>query len=89
MTVYSKRACAPMWPAIARPADTPMPKSVWPSTSDEFVVQLAGGGQCGAAGVGMLDRRAEDGQRGVTLELVDETAVAVDGVDDHPEEVVE
>src|SRR3546814_4009889 len=38
---------------------------------------------------GMLDRGAEDGQRGVTLELVDEPAVLVHGVDDDAEELVE
>ena len=32
ITVYSNRACAPMWPAMARPADTPMPNSAEPST---------------------------------------------------------
>jgi topoisomerase IA-like protein len=32
MTVYSKRACAPMCPAIARPAETPMPNSASPMT---------------------------------------------------------
>ena len=37
----------------------------------------------------MFDRRAEDGERGVALELVDEAAVAVDGVDDDAEELVE
>ena len=37
----------------------------------------------------MLDGRAEDGQRGVALELVDEAAVPGDGVDHHPEELVE
>ena len=37
----------------------------------------------------MFDRRAEDGQRRVALELVDEAAVAVDGVDDDAEELVE
>ena len=37
----------------------------------------------------MLDRGAEDGQCGVALELVDEAAVAVDGVDDDAEELVE
>lgn len=32
ITVYSNRACAPMWPAMARPADTPMPNSAEPIT---------------------------------------------------------
>ncbi len=56
---------------------------------DELVVQLAGGRQRGARRVGMLDRCAEDGQRGVALEFVDEATVAVDGVDDDAEELVE
>ena len=56
---------------------------------DELVVQLAGGGQRRTGGVGVLDRCAEDGQRRVALELVDEPAVAVDGVDDDAEELVE
>ena len=56
---------------------------------DQLVVQLAGRGQRGTGGVGMLDRGAEDGQRRVALELVDEPAVPVDGVDDDAEELVE
>ncbi len=89
MTVYSNRACAPMCPAMARPAETPIPNSVSPRTRDQVVVQLTRRGQRGTAGVGMLDRRAEDAQRRVTLELVDEPAVTVDGVDDNAEELVE
>ena len=78
-----------MWPAIALPAETPIPKSVSPEHVDQLVVQLAGGSQRRAGGIGMLDRGTEDGQRRVTLELVDEAAVPVDRVDDDPEEVVE
>ena len=52
-------------------------------------MKLAGGRQRGARCVGMFDRRAEDGQRGVTLEFVDEATVAADGVDDDAEELVE
>ena len=89
ITVYSKRACAPIWPAIARPAETPMPNSASPMHRQQFVVQLPRGGQRRTGGVGVLDRRAEDGQRGVALELVDEPAVAANGVHDHPEELVE
>jgi hypothetical protein len=37
----------------------------------------------------VLDRGAEDGQRGVALKLVDEAAVPVDAVDDDAEELVE
>ena len=55
----------------------------------QLVVQLPGGRQRGACGVGMLQWRAEDTQGGVTLELVHEPAVALHDVDDDPEEIVE
>ena len=87
MTVYSKRACAPMWPAMARPAETRCRTRSSPRPH-QFVVQL-GGGQRRAGGVRMLDRGAEDAQRGVALELVDEAAVLAHRVDHHPEELVE
>ena len=61
---------------------------VLPQHLHQLVVQFAGGGQRGAGGVGMLDRGTEDGQRRVALELVDEPAVFVHGVDHDPEEVV-
>ena len=60
-----------------------------PQHFDQFVVQFAGGGQRGAGGVRVLQWGAEDAQRGVALELVDEAAVVLDGVDDDPEELVE
>ena len=55
----------------------------------QFVVQLARRGQRRARGVRVFDGGAEDGQRRVTLELVDEAAVPVHGVHDDPEELVE
>ena len=33
ITVYSSRCSEPMWPAMALPAETPMPMSVSPSVS--------------------------------------------------------
>lgn len=60
-----------------------------PEHRNEFVMQFAGGGQCGAGRVRVLDGCAEDAQRGVALELVDEAAVFLHRVDHNPEEVVE
>ena len=49
---------------------------------DQFVVQFAGRGQRRAGGVRVLDGRAEDAQRRIALELVDESAVLENGIDD-------
>ncbi len=56
---------------------------------EEFVVQLTGGRQCATGCVRVFDWCAEDRQRGIALELVDEPAMAADGVDHHAEELVE
>ena len=52
-------------------------------------MQFAGRGQGRPGGIRVLDRRAEDTQRRVALELVDEPAVLEHGVDHDPEELVE
>ncbi|SON60146.1 hypothetical protein MSIMFI_01639 [Mycobacterium simulans] len=52
-------------------------------------MQLPCGGQGPPGRVGVFDRCAEDRQRRVALELIDEPAVPADGVHDHPEELVE
>ena len=56
---------------------------------DQLAVQFTSGRQRSARRVRVFQRCAEDRQRGVALELVDEPAVSVDRLDDHPEELVE
>ena len=53
------------------------------------LAQLAPGGERGARGVVVVQRRAEDHQRGVALELVDRAAVLGGHLDDDGEEPVE
>ena len=56
---------------------------------DQLVVQFPRRRQRRAGRVRMFDRGAEDRQRRVALEFVDESAVPVHGVDDDTEELVE
>ena len=55
----------------------------------EPVREVAGGAERGARGVVDLDGRAEDGERGVALEFVDEARMLIDDVGDDAEEGIE
>ncbi len=54
----------------------------------QALLNLAGSGECAAGVIVECRRRSEDRQRCVALELVDESAVCVDLVDDDVEETV-
>ena len=61
----------------------------FPEHIDELVMQLPGCSQRRPGGVRVLDRCAENGQRRVALEFVDQPAMPVNRFDDYAEEVVE
>ena len=89
MTVYSKRSLAPTLPATTWPAATPMPGVAFGHLDAQPLGHRARGRQRLVLGVVQRHGRTEDGEDGVTLELVDQPVVPVDLVDDHGEEPVE
>src|SRR5213595_1026041 len=89
MTVYSKRSAAPTFPATTVPAESPIAARISGRSHTTRACISRPAASAPPAASSELERNAEDTERGVALELVDEAAVPARRLHNDPEERVE